>query len=516
MIYFELVEDDSKKDDLITPVKAWIAHTGRNLNKSDFSKPILQDMIPSLANTPIVGFIEVDNKNKEDFKGHEERYIVTVDGVEVEYLGRMYGIIPESNNARFEMKTVDGVEREYLVADGIMFNKFSKAKEILDRDISKYQSMELDRKSFAGTYDKASDSFIVTKAKFEALCILGDTKRPAMVGGLIEKVNFSTARFEVTEMLASFKAEMLEQVQALRTEFMKGGRTLNVEKLKELLTEYAYISSDFALDLETKLDSYETEDALRQALEVENKTQFSLTVNAEATALNKAMDSLEIVEKRDWSYSRYSYRDHNVELGEVYGCDRNDYSDVGFKYLRTEDTVVIDVETRFDIVWQPRVKVGSDSSFEVSERNFGFAIDMSNMVSSYETEVETLTTQKTEFESTVKELQEKITQYESQLEELDSLRKHKEADEERMKAEFVESVENLTVDEKAVFTENIANYTLESIKEEVVKFVGQKAIKFSVNEEKPIEDKVAPIRYEADVNTKKPRAYETYDFSKKS
>ena len=250
-VHFEIAEQ-VKSDSRFTPVKIWIAHTGKNLNKSYFSKELLESMIPSLKFVPIVGFIQTDNGNKDDFAGHEERYIVTKDGVEVEYLGRMYGFIPEDNNARFEMKTVNGVEREYLVADGIIVNKFAKAKEILDRDSEKGQSMELVRETLDGYYEKKDDQFVITSAEFDALCILGDSKIPAMVGGAIEKIQFTAMKFELQELINELKLELKNE---------KGGNGLDITKFEELMSQFTHIKSEFAEDIKSKLDTFETEES---------------------------------------------------------------------------------------------------------------------------------------------------------------------------------------------------------------------------------------------------------------
>ena len=106
-------------DDRFMKVKIWIAHTGENRNNSIFSKEVLESMIPSLANVPILGYIAVDEDNQADFKGHEEALVIEDKQFKLKYLGRAYGVIPTENNARFETRYgSDGVEREYLVCDG--------------------------------------------------------------------------------------------------------------------------------------------------------------------------------------------------------------------------------------------------------------------------------------------------------------------------------------------------------------------------------------------------------------
>lgn len=194
-------------DDRFMKVKIWIAHTGENRNNSIFSKEVLESMIPSLANVPILGYIAVDEDNQADFKGHEEALVIEDKQFKLKYLGRAYGVIPTENNARFETRYgSDGVEREYLVCDGIVWRKFPEVEEIFDRDGGfKWQSMELQHSSVNGYIDN-NGVFVFTEAKFEGACILGEHVTPAMVSSTIEKFSVNTIKEELGEMLTEFNA----------------------------------------------------------------------------------------------------------------------------------------------------------------------------------------------------------------------------------------------------------------------------------------------------------------------
>lgn len=465
-VQFEVAEQ-VKSDSRFTPVKVWIAHTGKNLNKSYFSKELLEGMIPSLKFIPIVGFIQSSENNKDDFAGHEERYIVTKDGVEVEYLGRMYGFLPEDNNARFEMKTVNGVEREYLVADGIIVNKFAKAKEILDRDSEKGQSMELVRESLDGYYEKKDDQFVITSADFEALCILGDSKIPAMTGGAIEKIQFTAIKFELQELINELKLEMKNE---------KGGNGLDITKFEELLVNYTHVSTEFAEELKGKLETFESEESLVAVLEEENKTQFALTIQKQLEFLIKEIAGLEIY-RDDWGYveSRYSFRDASFDTMEVYATDYKEWKDVGFTFVVDGDGFTVDAQSKFDVAWQP-VKLGEtvSSNFEVATelKNvydlIAVKVDESKETLKSEYEVQ-LETQKTEYETKVSELEVELTQ----------LREYKQSIETQAKTDYVSAVENLTESEKEDLVAKVDNYSLEELSDEVAKIVGKKSIKFS-------------------------------------
>ena len=53
-------------------MKIYIAHTGENLNKSIFSREVLENMIPSLSHIPILGLISEKDNGDKDFRGHEK------------------------------------------------------------------------------------------------------------------------------------------------------------------------------------------------------------------------------------------------------------------------------------------------------------------------------------------------------------------------------------------------------------------------------------------------------------
>lgn len=218
------------EDSRFTRVKIYIAHTGENRNRSIFSKEVLTSMIPSLANVPILGYIDVTEEGIVDFHGHEERLEINNNQLEINYIGRAYGVIPTENNARFEYRYgSDGVEREYLVAEGILWNKFKEVEKIFTRDEgSKPQSMELHPESIKG-YVNDEGLYVFTQAKFEGLCILGEHVTPAMISSTVER--FSVAdklKIEMSELLNEFNAHF-----STSNEKKKGDETMEDKKVLE-------------------------------------------------------------------------------------------------------------------------------------------------------------------------------------------------------------------------------------------------------------------------------------------
>lgn len=198
-------------DSRFQKVKIYIAHTGENLNNSVFSYDVLENMIPSLANIPILGYVGVNDDNEEDFRGHEKRLTLKDDKFKLSFATHAYGFIPENNNAHFE--TTGG--KEWLVTNGYLWTRFVDAMELFKgANGSKGQSMEV---GDAEGYTDDRGRMVFTNARFTGLCILGDDVPPAMAGSTISTI-FSKEDFKSTfeEMLAEFSAEKGENSLATK------------------------------------------------------------------------------------------------------------------------------------------------------------------------------------------------------------------------------------------------------------------------------------------------------------
>ena len=170
-VIFEKIEDFNCDDGRFTKVKCFLMHTGRNLNGSEFTKEVITEAIPTLQYIPIVGFIENDDVGEKDFSDH--RYVISKNenGIYRKYCGSAYGVIlsDEDNNAHFEMRMCDdGIEREFIVADGVIWDMFEDSKNIFDRDLIKDHSIELHEDSVEGYEDEETGIFHFTKFSFRA------------------------------------------------------------------------------------------------------------------------------------------------------------------------------------------------------------------------------------------------------------------------------------------------------------------------------------------------------------
>lgn len=211
---FSVNGEVSDNDTRFLNVTIDIMHTNENLNGSFFAKDVVNECVDTIKNTPVLGFISYDSYAQEsDYEGH--KYVIKriEDGVERTYAGHAYGVIPESCNPRWTTKMCDdGVEREFLQVDALLWEKFSDATGILRRDSEKAESMEIEVSSIEGYDDDEDGLFHFTKFKFDGACILGEGVQPAMTGAnvKINEVNFSVDEFtkhlqsELNDKFAAF------------------------------------------------------------------------------------------------------------------------------------------------------------------------------------------------------------------------------------------------------------------------------------------------------------------------
>lgn len=192
-----------------------VMHTGANKNKTSFTKDAINKAIPSICNTPILGYVvdELDDEDK-DFKGHEHELRITDNDVKYVYAGQAYGVIPESCNPRWIIKDDGtGTEREYLRVDGLIWTKFNDPVDIFTRDGTKNHSVELTDMA-CGPADKNGD-VPVGSFKFDGCCILSTTDpkiQPAMTGSCV------TANFSVEDITSQIR-ERLYEYQALQQNY---------------------------------------------------------------------------------------------------------------------------------------------------------------------------------------------------------------------------------------------------------------------------------------------------------
>lgn len=208
-ITFSAKNEVQAKDFRFVECEIDVLHTGVNRKLTDFSKEVVDKAVPSIKNTPILGYIEQSGQCA-DFKGHEHELKIDEDGVVYAYAGQAYGVIPESCNPRWVTHDDGtGVQRKYLRVDGLLWTKFEDSTEIVCRDKRKNHSMEIT--DIQGYVDERG-IYVVKSFLFDGCCML--SLEPAMTGSALEVKNeqFSvqSTAHKIQDMLNMYMAAKQE------------------------------------------------------------------------------------------------------------------------------------------------------------------------------------------------------------------------------------------------------------------------------------------------------------------
>lgn len=205
-------------------------HTGQNFNGSSFDKSVVNAAIPTLANTPVLAFIEENSNGEQDFSDHRMvLHRATDGGVELKYLGSAVGVIPEDNNARWETRvTDDGEELEYLVVDALMWTKWDDPINIMKEKGFTSQSMELSDE-YSGTWDN-NGVFHFESFSFFGACLLGEDVMPAMKNSTAE------IQFSKNKVMKNTIEDKLQEFYTLFSQ--EGGNNMAKENEEKVVADF--------------------------------------------------------------------------------------------------------------------------------------------------------------------------------------------------------------------------------------------------------------------------------------
>ena len=422
-----------------------VMHTGANLNKTSFTKDAINKAVPTICNTPILGYVvdELDEEDK-DFKGHEHELRITDKDVKYVYAGQAYGVIPESCNPRWIVKDDGtGIEREYLRVDGLIWTKFSDPVDIFTRDGTKNHSVELTDMA-CGPADK-NGNVPVGSFKFDGCCILSTTDpsiKPAMTGSCV------TANFSVEDITAQIR-DRLYEYQAIQQNYTaqndnpseeeKGDTTpMNENEKNPAMTENAVaegavenpeIETPAAENTATKTES-EAAPAENAAPEegAENATtevpaentapaeegesaassEFALTTEQLLNEISGALGAYKIPSSWDPENMVPRYWMNDVQGDEVIVIDCTTYNLMGIPYSMNGDNVVLDVEN----AKRKKVTFEDWDEGEVLPGMSAAFTEITNTVAEMNAKISDLTKEFTEASETIAEMKPKLEAYE--------------------------------------------------------------------------------------------------------
>ena len=238
----------------LCPVYLQACHIDENINGSNIKEDVMTAALPSFSNRPILGYIHEVNGQYE-FYGHNmhmEDDTLVYDEIPI-------GIIPESCEAKLVYD--EEKEKTYVEVKGFIFEEYSKAKEILEREGECFVSVELSIRELS--YDAKNKYLNIEDFFFSGVTILGknsegETVKPGMTGSNIKLADFSeknNSMFSQDDKLI----EVLEKLNTTLSGFSKinlkleeGGNA--VTKFEELLNQYGKTVEDITFDYENLSD----------------------------------------------------------------------------------------------------------------------------------------------------------------------------------------------------------------------------------------------------------------------
>lgn len=358
-----------------------VMHTGANLNKTSFTKDVINKAVPTIANMPILGYVvnELDDEDK-DFKGHEHELRITDTDVKYLYAGQAYGVIPESCNPRWVIKDDGtGTEREYLRVDGLIWTKFGDPVDIFTRDVTKNHSVELTDMAYEAKRDDGITP--VSSFKFDGCCILSTTDpkiQPAMTGSCV------TANFSVDDITSQIR-ERLYEYQSLQQNYSAKNENpsdeekgdippMNENEKNPAVTENAVAegavensevetttAENAATETESEAVSTEnaaseksaenvtTETPAENAAPVEEgepaaSSEFTLTANQLRDEVYNALLEIQVPSRWDTECMIPKYWLTDIQGNEVIVTDSGTYQLMGIPYSMNGDNVVLEYE----------------------------------------------------------------------------------------------------------------------------------------------------------------------------
>lgn len=208
--HYDTATDDAKEG--LTPVHLQACHTLANDNKTFIGDDVMTDALPSFSNRPILAYLYKDEDGNWQFRKHDQH--INTDN-ELIYDERPVGVMPESCNAHLAYDEEKG--KTYVEVDGYIYDEYSFAKDILEREGECAVSIEIAVKELS--YDAKQKLLVFHKICCMGVTILGRWEdgtpvQPGMAGSNIKIADFqrkNNAIFSndnLLEMLAEMNSKL--------------------------------------------------------------------------------------------------------------------------------------------------------------------------------------------------------------------------------------------------------------------------------------------------------------------
>ena len=271
----------------LTAVTLQACHTEKNLNSSSISFDTMQNkMLPTFKNRPILGYIH--NVNGEpQFYGHNMHIDEETD--ELVYDEVAVGIIPETNNARLEYDSKE--DRYNVIVDGYIFDDYTKATQILEREQECSVSVEIAVKTMS--YDVKSKVLNIEDGYFSGVTILGmdengNIVKPGMAGSNIKLKDFAESNNSIfSDMTDEEHSKLIDTLEKLN-------ETLNSISNFNINNDATASTKDYGKE---ENNNVENEKLVNEEVTEVEETEETIVTETESTEETTVVNEEETVEE---------------------------------------------------------------------------------------------------------------------------------------------------------------------------------------------------------------------------
>lgn len=450
-----------------------ICYTGENRNKSFLSKETITKSIPTLYNCPIVCNYD---RETDTLGGHDMEIVCDGDGnLRLVNVTTPVGVIPESAKVWFEdYEEDDGTVHEYLYAEVLLWKRQEAYKKIKNDCITAH-SMEIKVKS-----GKSVDGvYHVADFEFNAFALIGVT--PCFEGSALEMFSKNNFKQQMSEMMQDLK-ETFTMVNPSKEDDNTHPQNYSMEGGEKVLEDKMKLAAQYGIDvdkLDFSIEDFTVEELTEkfEAMKNDDKKgepdgKFALTSNM-VEEINRVLTAEKVT--RDWGECpRYCYVDCDIEAGEVYCWDRNDWLLYGFAFSVDGDSINIDFESK-------KRKKYVIADFEGGEQTSPIAPVfelMENKLKDY-AEIETKFNAASDTITSMKAELDELRQFKTDTENATAMVEREEV--------FAQFEDLVGIDAFETLKEDCMKYDLETLEEKCFAIRGRNgaALKFSAKEKSP-------------------------------
>lgn len=256
-----IFEKDDDATEGLTKVTLQANHTGVNLNGSSIKDEVAEAALPSFSNRPILAYIHMVD-GKWEFYDHR----MHVEDDDIVYDERPVGIIPESSEAHLEYD--EEKEKTYVVVNGYLFDEYSHASEIMQRENECACSVEIDIRELS--FDAKNKILNIEKYYYNGVTLLGKTPDGESVMPGMAGANAKLSDFTEKSMFSKNMIDILNEINLKLDQLSIDNFTRKEENLMDFEENAEVIETSEA---ETVEEITETEEVVEKMAETEESTE---------------------------------------------------------------------------------------------------------------------------------------------------------------------------------------------------------------------------------------------------